>query len=123
MLPPMISIEFPLVRERERAVRCEVRLEGIAIGPNACDANSAYCSDPCDGRTQGTTGMFDSLAYRNDASIVMRRLIRSLPTAKGVIGIATCDKGLPATMLALAGSRRLPGVIVPGGVTLPALGG
>ena len=47
--------------------------------------------------------MFDSLAYRNDAAIVMRRLIRSLPTASGVIGIATCDKGLPATMLALAG--------------------
>ena len=81
---------------------------------------AAYCSDPCDGRTQGTTGMFDSLAYRNDAAIVMRRLIRSLPTAKGVIGIATCDKGLPAMMLALAGSRQLPGVIVPGGVTLPA---
>jgi putative YjhG/YagF family dehydratase len=83
---------------------------------------AAYCSDPCDGRTQGTTGMFDSLAYRNDAAIVMRRLIRSLPTAKGVLGVATCDKGLPATMLALAGSKDLPGVIVPGGVTLPARG-
>jgi len=35
---------------------------------------AVYCSDPCDGRTQGTTGMFDSLAYRNDAAIVMRRL-------------------------------------------------
>lgn len=81
---------------------------------------AAYCSDPCDGRTQGTTGMFDSLAYRNDAAIVMRRQIRSLPTASGVMGIATCDKGLPATMLALAGVRHLPGVIVPGGVTLPA---
>jgi len=84
---------------------------------------AAYCSDPCDGRTQGTTGMFDSLPYRNDAAIVMRRLIRSLPTASGVIGVATCDKGLPATMLALAGCRDLPGVIVPGGVTLPAVGG
>jgi len=83
---------------------------------------AAYCSDPCDGRTQGTTGMFDSLPYRNDAAIVMRRLIRSLPTASGVIGVATCDKGLPATMLALAGCRDLPGVIVPGGVTLPAVG-
>jgi len=83
---------------------------------------AVYCSDPCDGRTQGTTGMFDSLAYRNDAAIVMRRLIRSLPTAAGVLGIATCDKGLPATMMALAGSGRLPGVIVPGGVTLPAAG-
>ncbi len=81
---------------------------------------AAYCSDPCDGRTQGTTGMFDSLAYRNDAAMVMRRQIRSLPTASGVMGIATCDKGLPATMLALAGVNHLPGVIVPGGVTLPA---
>jgi len=81
---------------------------------------AVYCSDPCDGRTQGTTGMFDSLAYRNDAAIVMRRLIRSLPTAAGVIGIATCDKGLPAMMMALVGTKDLPGVIVPGGVTLPA---
>src|SRR4029079_19446673 len=83
---------------------------------------AVYCSDPCDGRTQGTSGMFDSLAYRNDAAIVMRRLIRSLPTASGVLGVATCDKGLPATMLALAGTRHLPGIIVPGGVTLPARG-
>ena len=30
---------------------------------------AAYCTDPCDGRTQGTTGMFDSLPYRNDAAI------------------------------------------------------
>jgi len=83
---------------------------------------AAFCSDPCDGRTQGTTGMFDSLAYRNDAATVMRRLIRSLPTASGVLGIATCDKGLPATMLALAGTKSLPAVVVPGGVTLPAVG-
>ena len=76
-------------------------------------------SDPCDGRTQGTTGMMDSLPYRNDAAIVFRRLIRSLPRRKAVIGVATCDKGLPAMMLALAGCPNLPGVIVPGGVTLP----
>ena len=83
---------------------------------------AGFVSDPCDGRTQGTTGMFDSLAYRNDAAIVMRRLIRSLPTAAGVMGIATCDKGLPATMMALAGVGHLPGIVVPGGVTLPAEG-
>src|SRR5512140_3243702 len=35
---------------------------------------AAYCTDPCDGRTQGTTGMFDSLAYRNDAASVFCRL-------------------------------------------------
>lgn len=81
---------------------------------------AAYCSDPCDGRSQGTTAMMDSLAYRNDAAIVLGRLTRSLPQRTGVIGVATCDKGLPAMMIALAGQHDLPCVIVPGGVTLPA---
>ncbi|MDP7204797.1 MAG: YjhG/YagF family D-xylonate dehydratase, partial [Pirellulaceae bacterium] len=80
---------------------------------------AAYCSDPCDGRTQGTTGMFDSLPYRNDAATVLRRLARSLPTRRGLLGVATCDKGLPAMMLAIAGLPDLPGIIIPGGVTLP----
>ena len=79
---------------------------------------AGFVSDPCDGRTQGTAGMMDSLAYRNDAATVLRRLIRSLPTRKGVLGIATCDKGLPAMMMALAAQKSLPCVIVPGGVTL-----
>src|SRR3954447_1017179 len=76
------------------------------------------CTDPCDGRSQGTPGMFDSLPYRNDAAIVFRRLIRSLPTRSAVVGVATCDKGLPAMMMALAGTPDLPCVLVPGGVTL-----
>ncbi|HEY6489742.1 MAG: YjhG/YagF family D-xylonate dehydratase [Terracidiphilus sp.] len=76
------------------------------------------CTDPCDGRTQGTTGMMDSLPYRNDAAMVLRRLMRSLPTSKGVLGVATCDKGLPAMMMALASANALPAVLVPGGVTL-----
>jgi putative YjhG/YagF family dehydratase len=79
---------------------------------------AAACTDPCDGRTQGTPGMFDSLPYRNDAAVIFRRLIRSLPTRKGVIGVATCDKGLPAMMLGLAGMHDLPCVLIPGGVTL-----
>lgn len=80
---------------------------------------AGFCTDPCDGRTQGTTGMMDSLPYRNDAAQIFRRLIRSLPTCKGVLGVATCDKGLPAMMMALAAMRHLPCVLVPGGVTLP----
>ncbi|MFL2761459.1 MAG: YjhG/YagF family D-xylonate dehydratase [Dehalococcoidia bacterium] len=77
-----------------------------------------YCTDPCDGRSQGTPGMLDSLPYRNDAAQVFRRLVRSMPTARGVMGIASCDKGLPAMMMALAGLHELPVVIVPGGSTL-----
>ena len=80
---------------------------------------AGFVSDPCDGRTQGTIGMFDSLPYRNDAAVVLRRLIRSLPNRRAVIGVATCDKGLPAMIMAVAHMRHLPGAIVPGGVTLP----
>lgn len=86
------------------------RLDGVPF--------AGFCSDPCDGRTQGTSGMMDSLPFRNDAAMVLRRLIRSLPTAKGVVGVATCDKGLPAMMMALAGCGHLPGILVPGGVSL-----
>lgn len=95
----------------EAAAKEITRLGGIPY--------AAYCSDPCDGRSQGTTGMFDSLPYRNDAAIVMRRLIRSLPRRRGVVGVGTCDKGLPALLIALAGCPDLPVLIVPGGVTLP----
>jgi putative YjhG/YagF family dehydratase len=80
---------------------------------------AAACTDPCDGRSQGTAAMFDSLPFRNDAAMIFGRLIRSLPTGRGVLGIATCDKGLPAMMMALAAARELATVLVPGGVTLP----
>lgn len=99
----------------EAAARELRRLGGIPF--------AGTCSDPCDGRTQGTAGMFDSLPYRNDAAIVLRRLARSLPTRAGVLGVATCDKGLPAMMMALAALRELPTVLVPGGVTLPPSNG
>ena len=97
-----------LVQEAAHEIR---RLGGLPF--------AGFCSDPCDGRIQGTAGMMDSLPYRNDAAMVLRRLIRCLPTRRGVMGIATCDKGLPAMMMALASLDTLPGVLVPGGVTLP----
>ena len=49
---------------------------------------SATVSDPCDGRSQGTESMFDSLPYRNDAAMTLRRLARSLPTRKGQRALA-----------------------------------
>ncbi len=96
-----------------RAAAAEIdQLEGLPF--------AGFVSDPCDGRSQGTGAMMDSLPYRNDAAIVLKRLIRSLPTRRGVIGVATCDKGLPAMMMAIAAQHDLPGIIIPGGVTLPA---
>jgi len=98
-----------------------VREAATTFKDNGAMPFAVYVTDPCDGRTQGTDGMMDSLAFRNDAAMVARRLVRSLPTRDGVMGIGTCDKGLPAMMLALAGFGNMPGIIVPGGVTLPAI--
>jgi putative YjhG/YagF family dehydratase len=83
-----------------------------------CVPFAGAITDPCDGRTQGTPGMYDSLPYRNDSSQVMRRLMRSHPTRAGVMGVATCDKGLPAMMMALASQHDHPAILVPGGVML-----
>ena len=85
-----------------------------------CIPFAGFCTDPCDGRSQGTQGMMDSLPYRNDAAIVLRRLARSMPTRSGIMGIATCDKGLPAMLLGIAGLPKDSAIVVPGGVTLPA---
>jgi putative YjhG/YagF family dehydratase len=97
----------------------QVRAAAQELAGHGALPYATFVSDQCDGRSQGTPGMFDSLPYRNDGSMVMRRLIRSLPTRKAVMGVATCDKGLPATMMALAAQHEIPAVLVPGGVTLP----
>ena len=48
---------------------------------------AAACTDPCDGRSQGTPAMFDSLPFRNDSATVFRRLIRSLPTRRRSLAV------------------------------------
>ena len=62
------------------------------------------CTDPCDGRTQGTTGMLDSLPFRNDAAIVLGRnriyllmnfssLKLAVITIKNLYAILCCETG------------------------------
>jgi xylonate dehydratase len=82
-----------------------------------------HTSDTCDGRTQGTIWANISLASRNVIYKSLATQLRGIPCAEGVLGIATCDKGLPAMTMLIASLRQfpgnLPGIIVPGGVTLP----
>jgi xylonate dehydratase len=82
-----------------------------------------HTSDTCDGRTQGTIWANISLASRNIIYKSLATQLRGIPCAEGVLGIATCDKGLPAMTMLVASlakhPHQLPGIIVPGGVTLP----
>ena len=103
--------QFEPIRLVEEAAREIKRLGAIPF--------ASFVTEHCDGRMQSNAGMMDSLAFRNDAAIVLRRLIRCMPRRDGVLAVANCDKGLPAMMMALAAMKDLPSVLVPGGVTLP----
>ena len=63
--------------------------------------------------------MMDSLAFRNDAAIVLRRLIRSLPTRARRHGRRDVRQGPAGDDDGPRRLRDLPGILVPGGVTLP----
>ena len=83
---------------------------------------AGFVSDPCDGRTQGTPGMMDSLPYRNDAALCSAGL--SLAARRG----AECWASRPAKRPAgddagAGGAARSPVILVPGGVTLPPSAG
>src|SRR5437867_8600321 len=63
-----------------------VKAAAEELGRLGCVPFAGAVTDPCDGRTQGTAGMFDSLPFRNDSSMVLRRLMRSHPTRSGGMG-------------------------------------
>src|SRR5262249_61871721 len=59
------------------------------------------CTDPCDGRTQGTAGVVGSLPYPHRAAVGLRGLVRALPPRKGVLGGAARGNGRPAPVVAV----------------------
>ncbi len=76
------------------------------------------CTDPCDGRTQGTDG------HAGLAALPQRCGHGAAPADALAASAQRRDRhrdmrqGLPAMMMALASAAPLPSVLVPGGVTL-----
>ena len=76
-----------------------------------------YCTDMCDGESQGTDGINYSLASREMIANMIEIQACSTPFDAGVF-IASCDKGLPGNLMGMA-RINIPAVFVPGG-TMPA---
>ena len=72
-----------------------------------------YCTDICDGESQGTDGINFSLASREMIAGMIEIHASATPFDGGVF-IASCDKGMPAALMGLARVNR-PAVVVPGG--------
>ena len=85
--------------------------EGIAIegGKGA----RYYCTDICDGESQGTDGINYSLASREMIANMIEIQANATPFDAAVY-IASCDKSMPGNLMALA-RINIPSVVMPGG--------
>lgn len=72
-----------------------------------------YCTDICDGESQGTDGINFSLASREMIANMIEIHAMATPFDAGVY-LASCDKGMPANLMGLM-RVDIPAVVVPGG--------
>lgn len=73
-----------------------------------------YCTDMCDGESQGTDGINFSLVSREMIANMIEIHGSATPFDGGVF-IASCDKGMPGSLMGMC-RLNTPGVVVPGGV-------
>lgn len=72
-----------------------------------------FCTDICDGESQGTDGINFSLASREMIANMIEIHANATPF-DGAVYMASCDKGMPANLMALA-RVNTPAVVVTGG--------
>ena len=72
-----------------------------------------FCTDICDGESQGTDGINFSLASREMIANIIEIHANATPF-DGAVYMASCDKGMPANLMALA-RVNTPAVVVTGG--------
>ena len=73
-----------------------------------------FCTDICDGEAQGHDGINYSLPSRDAIANMIEIHAKATPFDAGVF-VASCDKGLPANLMAL-GRINIPSIVVTGGV-------
>ena len=91
-------------------------VEAAAAGVRSAGGNPAryFATDICDGMAQGHDGINYSLASREIIADAIE--IHGMATPfDATVYIASCDKGLPANLMA-SGRLNTPGIFVPGGV-------
>ena len=93
----------------------DVLVEEVRKGIEEAGGHGAryYCTDICDGESQGTDGINYSLASREMIANMIEIHANATPFDAGVY-LASCDKGMPANLMGLA-RVDIPAVVVPGG--------
>ncbi len=112
---PQILIESTFGDSHPGSVHLDGLVEAVRQGVALAGGHGAryFCTDMCDGESQGTDGINYSLVSREMMTNMIEIHANATPFDAGVY-LASCDKGMPAALMGLC-RVDIPSVVVPGG--------
>ena len=112
---PQIIIESTFGDSHPGSGHLDTLVEEVRKGVEQAGGHGAryFCTDICDGESQGTDGINYSLASREIIANMIEIHANATPFDGGVY-LSSCDKGLPGNLMGLA-RVNVPSVVVPGG--------
>ena len=112
---PQIIIESTFGDSHPGSGHLDTLVEEVRKGVEQAGGHGAryFCTDICDGESQGTDGINYSLASREIIANMLEIHANATPFDGGVY-LSSCDKGLPGNLMGLA-RVNVPSVVVPGG--------
>ncbi len=112
---PQIFIESTFGDSHPGSGHLDILVEEVRRGVAEAGGYGAryFCTDMCDGESQGTDGINYSLASREMIANMIEIQANATPFDAGVY-LASCDKGMPANLMGLL-RVNIPAVVVSGG--------
>ena len=112
---PQIMIESTFGDSHPGSGHLNILVEQAREGVKDAGGHGAryFCTDMCDGESQGTDGINYSLASR-EMIANMIEIHESATPFDGAVYISSCDKGMPGNLIGMA-RVNVPGIVVTGG--------
>ncbi len=112
---PQIFIESTFGDSHPGSAHLDRLVEAAREGVAGAGGHGAryFCTDMCDGESQGTDGINFSLASREMIANMIEIQASATPFDAGIY-IASCDKGMPGNLIGLA-RVNIPAVVIAGG--------
>ena len=112
---PQIMVESTFGDSHPGSGHLDRLVEAVRRGIAEAGGHGAryFCTDICDGESQGTDGINFSLASR-EMITNMIEIHASATPFDGAVYLASCDKGMPANLMGMA-RINIPSLVVPGG--------
>ena len=112
---PQVMIESTFGDSHPGSGHLDILVEEVRKGVEEAGGHGAryFCTDICDGESQGTDGINYSLVSREMIASMIEIHANATPFDAGVY-LASCDKGRPGNLMGLA-RADVPAIVVPGG--------